>query len=200
MNRLLATLLIALVGTALHAALPEAVRQACFSATAQEHTTGAAWTITSWEAWSSGGVQIVETPGETRAEQAGLPHPSDLAQTHLAVITPEATEANPNPIQRLTVTLTPSGALNPFKVTLTLIANRPLPPCQVKPWGKRLAIVSTTNDWYIIPDDARAKVALGKDDARHTTVSIGPMVTTERHPLTATLLVGEGPLPPAPAQ
>lgn len=200
MKRLLPALLLSIIAAdALRAALPDAVRQACFSAAVTERTTGSSWGVSSWETWRGNPMRIREVGEDTIAEQDGTASPAGWATTTVSLLMPRQTEANPQPTQRLTVTVTPTEAI-PEKAVfdILLLKDAPLPPCSVKPWGNRIAIVSDASDWYLAADDSKARVSVQEGADRKTTVKLEGLSPKGKAPVSATLLVGEGPLPTPP--
>lgn len=198
MRRLFPIFLLLLAAGGLRAALPDAVRRACFSAAVIERPTGQTWRVTSWDAWRSAPLRISETGADTVAEQDGAPDPAGRARTTVSLRMPPQTDANPRPTQRLTVTVTPAGALPKAAFDILLLRDAPLPPCSVKAWGGRLAIVSDAGDWYIAADDPKARVSVDEGPDRRTTVKVEGLTPKGLAPVSAALLVGEGPLPPPP--
>lgn len=198
MNRLLPALLLLLAAGSLRAALPDAVRRACFSAAVTERSSGQTWDVTSWETWRGAPLRIAEVGADTIAEQDGKPSPAGWAKTTVALLMPPQTEANPQPTQRLTLTVTPTGTLPKASFDLLLLRDAPLPPCSVKAWGGRLAIVSDAGDWYIAADDPKARVTVAEGPERRTTVKVEGLTPQDLKPVSAALLVGEGPLPTPP--
>ena len=180
----------------LRAELPEAVRNACFSAVVIEKTTNSAWAITSWQKWTTAPMRITEAGADTIAEQDGAPNPNGWATTSLALRMPPQTDEVPYPTQQLTLTLKPTD-IAPKATTYTchLLHEAALPPCSVKQWGKRLALVADEGDWYLAPADPAAKITI-EEGTRRVTISAEPAADAKtKKTLTATLLVGEGPLP-----
>lgn len=198
MNRLALALLPLLAAAGLRAALPEAVRRACFSAAVTERSSGQTWAVTSWETWRNAPLRIAEVGADTLAEQDGKPGPAACAKTAVALLMPLQTEANPRPTQRLTLTVTPTGAQPKAAFDLLLLRDAPLPPCTVKAWGGRLAIVADAGDWYLAPDDPKARVTIAEGPERRTTVKVEAPAPQGLAPVSAALLVGEGPLPAPP--
>lgn len=198
MNRLTLVLLPILAAAGLRAALPDTVRRACFSAAVTEHPSGQTWDVTSWETWRNSPLRIAEVGVDTIAEQDGRPGPADCAKTAVALLMPPQTEANPQPTQRLTLTVTPSGTQPKASFDLLLLRDAPLPPCSVKAWGGRLAIVSDAGDWYLAAEDPKARIAIAEGPERRTTVKVEGLMPKGLAPVSTALLVGEGPLPPPP--
>lgn len=197
---LLPALLLLLAAGTLRAALPDAVRRACFSAAVVERTSDVTWDVTSWEAWRSHPLRVREEGSGTVAEQDGKPSPAGWANTAVSLLMPRQTEAVTLPTQRLSVTVRPTDALPPkVAFDILLLRDAPLPPCSVKAWGGRLAVVSDAGDWYLAADDPKARVSVAEGAERRTTVKVEGLVPKGGAPVSATLLVGEGPLPVPPS-
>jgi len=196
--RLLAPLLLAaFLAPALSAALPDAVRQACFSATVRNEAGGDAWRVLSWDAWLDAPLQISEGAEGTLAVAEGAPSPAGDARTAVALLMPPQTDATPCPVQRLTLSVTLADARPEASYELCLVAGAALPPCQVKQWGRRLALVADAGDWYVAAEDPEATITLGKEaQGRRATLRVAGRKAKGAAPASAALLVGEGPLPP----
>ncbi|MEG2415615.1 MAG: hypothetical protein RSB14_00040 [Kiritimatiellia bacterium] len=182
----------------LFAEFPPLVLDACFSTTVTDSASNRTWQIKPRTQWIANPIRISECEGTTTASQDGVAHPNGWATTAISIVTPPLTETDPCPIQRQSYTVRTMGVAPQTDITFTLINNKVLPPCTIKPWGDRLAIVSNANDWYLIAEASNARLTVSDSEPKHYTLTVPPITVKGHKDVTATLLTGEGPLPPVP--
>ncbi len=185
------------VAAAVRAELPAAVAEACLAPTLTEQATGKSWAAMSRAKWDSAPVRVHERDGLLIAEMDGAEHPSGWVKTLLTLSQKPQTAAEPRPVQTFTVTATPTGVLPRTRLVFDLLKAAPLPPCSVKAWAGRPALVADAGDWYVIAADPKAEIVRAEGTPPRWTLTVRA-ATDGRSPLKASILVGEGPLPPEP--
>ena len=179
---------------AARADLPDAVAQACFSASLRETDGEAVWTPGSWETWQNKSIRITEPkPGLTVADQDGTPHPMGWVKTRYTLHMPTPTAATPSPAQTLTLTVTGAGVLPKAGLSTDLIHRALLPPCTVTTHAGLPALVAKDGTWYILAGSPKAAVRSEKTDKGTVYTLRFPEVTLKGAASASfTLTVGEG--------
>ncbi len=181
------------------AALPESVVKACLSPEIYDHTANKSWPIMTFEQWEKGSLEVQETATATILTAEGKPHPEDWLTTSVTLNAPTPTDDASVPMQTLTVTARAHGIVPQMMVDFVLVKEANLPPYKIQPWGNRIAIVAEAGNWYIVTGDPAMTVTQAETPERALTITLAKRLTTPTEPARATLLVGEGPLPPAVA-
>ncbi len=182
----------------LHAELPEAVLEACLSPSIYDHSLNQTWTVMTRQVWEEQPLEVVEGEATTTIRLAGTPHPNDWLTTEVEVITPTPTEAQPQPIQTFTVRARSAGVVPIMTLDFTLLNQAKLPPYSVQAWGNRIALVAKAEDWYIIANEPTAKLTQAKTEDKAATLVVPQVILQRTTDAQVSLLIGEGPLPPAP--
>ncbi len=195
--------MVALVAATARAGLPEAILDACLAPSVTEHATGRTWQACTRKAWETRPLRVHERDGLQIAEQDGAEHPSGWVKTTLTLTQKPQSAANPRPTQTFTVTATPTGVLPETTLTIALLKDAPLPPCTVRQWGDRLALVADAGDWYLIAGRPKDTFVQREDPAapgkRRWTLTAENLRAKGQTPVRAAFLIGEGALPPPPA-
>lgn len=194
MKSLLLTLALACTAL-LRAALPAELIDALLSPSLTETVSGKSWQVTTRERWLSSPMQVSERGGITTTRQPGAGHPSGWVTTDLTLAMVPPTPEAPQPMQTFTLTATPAGIVPRTSLVFTFLNEAELPPCTVRTWKGLPAIVATAGDWYIIAKDPAATITQSHQKPVKTTLSVAGS-TEKRTPLSAAILLGEGPLPP----
>ena len=201
-----ACLLCLSLAVAAHAAAPDAAQVptlpnevifACLSPSLTEQASGLSWQALSPKNWGKA-VNVQEGEARLTFSQDGAAHPNDWVKTRITLSQAPQTEANPAPVQTLTVTAIPSGVLHETTVIFDLLKEAALPPCTAKVWGGRPALVADAGDWFIIAESATAKLIRVEGEKPRWTLT---ETKTARgvDEISASFRVGAGPLPPEPA-
>lgn len=180
------------------AALPDALLKALLSPTLTDPLTNTTWQVTSLEQWLSAPTRVSELGGVTTSAQDGAEHPAGWVRTELILTMPPRTESNPRPTQTFTLKAVPLGITPKTTLTFTFLNAAELPPYTVRTWQGFPALVATAGDWYVIAQDPAARITRTHDAPVKTTLSIADCTTEKTLPLTRSILIGEGPLPPEP--
>ncbi len=180
----------------LHAELPSSVLDACLSPALTEKTSGVRWQVMTRTQWENRPTRISERAEGTYAEQDGQAHPSAWISTTLALLMPPQTVQTPRPIQTLTLRATPSGVFPKTTLDFIFLDNAALPPYTIKLWNGRPALVAVDGNWYIIAGDPKTKVMQKAGKPLRTSLVLEGVSTERTAPMSASILVGEGALPP----
>ncbi len=187
----------ALIAMTAVAALPDAVLDACLAPEVTEHATGQSWTILTRKAWDNGLLEVSENAGVTTIRCVGKDHPQGWVTTEVKAVAPNPTEAQPTPMQVLTILATPKGVVPRMTLDITLIKQAKLPPFTIQPWGNRIALVADAKDWYIIAEHPNAKMTQAKTPDKAVTLKVINLVAEGAETVSASIKIGEGPLPPS---
>lgn len=178
------------------AALPEAVLQALLSPVLSDTLSRKSWQVTTPERWIGSPTRVSELGGITTSVQSGADHPDGWVRTELILTMPPRTDETPQPTQTFTVKALPLGVTPKTTLTFTFLNEAELPPCTVRTWQGFPALVAVSGDWYIIAQDAKARITQSHDTPMKTTLSVSDCTTEKTSPLSRSILIGEGPLPP----
>lgn len=181
------------------AALPAEVLEALLSPTLTDTSLNATWQVMTPEKWFTSPTRVSELGGVTTSVQAGADHPSGWVKTELIVTMPPQTQANPQPTQTLTLKALPLGITPKTTLTFTFLNAAQLPPYTVRTWQGYPALAADAGDWYIIARDKQALINQSHSRPVKTTLSVANRTAEKTAPLSVSLLLGEGPLPPEPA-
>ena len=152
----LPALLLALAAGALRAELPPAVLDACLRPTLTEHASGQTWAAMTRAKWEAAPLRVHERGGLQVAEADGLAPTNGWAAVTLTLSQRPQTAANPRPMQTFAVSARPVHPLREATFDVALIRDAPLPPCSVRQWGGRVALVAEAGDWYVVAGDPKA--------------------------------------------
>lgn len=194
----LPALLLALAAGALRAELPPAVLEACLRPTLTEHASGQTWAAMTRAKWEAAPLRVHERGGLQVAEADGLAPTNGWAAVTLTLSQRQQTAANPRPMQTFAVSARPVHPLREATFDVALIRDAPLPPCSVRQWGGRVALVAEAGDWYVVAGDPKATLTRTEGAEPRWTLALKGLRATPDAPATASLLVGEGALPPEP--
>ncbi len=180
------------------AVLPESVLTACLSPEIKDHTAALSWQVMDAKTWNTSPIEVSEVGTTTELELDGKEHPNGWLRTEVRLEAPKPTDAAPMPTQRLLVTARSTGVLPQTTVDFVLLKEAKLPPYRIEPWGDRIAIIAEAGDWYLATEAKTATITQSNTADRALTVCVPNCKVTLSEPATATLLVGEGPLPASP--
>ncbi len=189
----------ALLGaSSVYAVLPESVIRACLAPELKDHTADVTWQVMDAKTWDSAPIEVGEAEDTTLLELPGKEHPSGWLRTSVRLRAPKPTDAQPCPTQTLSVEARSEGIVSQMTVDFVLLKDAKLPPYRIRQWGNRIAIVAEAGDWYIAADEATATITESHTPERTVTLRVPNCAVTLSAPASASLLIGEGPLPPAP--
>ena len=194
-KNLLCFTLISLFTLLARAELPESVIQACLSPSLTEHVSGQTWQLMDMTTWDTTAVRIIETADASITSKSTTPHPQAWATAEMSITQPHDTETKLAMEQTLTVKVTAKGVVPNLKISFLFLNNVHLPPCKVVTKNGKLTIVSNQNDWYIIADDPNMTITQTEEDAPKTTLSLSAINLEKFTSTSASIRVGEGPLP-----
>jgi hypothetical protein len=177
------------------AELPESVIQACLSPSLTEHISGQTWQLMDLTTWDTTSMRITETPDATITAKAATAHPQSWATTEMSITQPNDTDARLATEQTLTIKVTAKNVVPSLSVSFYFLNNATLPPCKVITKNGKLTIVSNQNDWYIIADDPAMTITQTEEAMPKTTLSLSTIKLEKFTSASASIRVGEGPLP-----
>ncbi len=193
-------LALALAAGALRAELPPAVLEACLTPTLTERASGQTWAAMTRARWEAAPLRVHERDGLQIAEADGLAPTNGWAAVTLTLSQRPQSAANPRPMQTFAVAARPLPPLRETTFDVALLHDAPLPPCTVRQWGGRVALVADAGDWYLVAGDPKATLTRTEGARPRWTLALRGLPAKLGVPATATLLVGEGALPPEPAK
>ena len=193
--RLFAWIALCCAASWLRAALPESVMEACLAPYVREQASAKRWQLLSRAEWESRPVRISETGGVTTAELEGNEHPSGWVKTTIRLEMPPQTDETPRPMQTLTVEARATSVLPSLTVDFYLLQKALLPPYTVTLWHGCPALVAEAGDWYIIAGDPAAKIIKTDESEPKTTLVLENQRAKQGEAVSASIRVGEGPLP-----
>lgn len=177
-------------------ALPTSFGDILFGATASTAGSEKPWRLS--DGLPTSGLRIDMLPdGTTKTVSDCPPHPDRLATaTMTRLLEPVGDDGRER--FRLTYTVTAAADFPKVRLSVTLLASDRFPPCSVRPWGDRLALVADAGDWYIITDRPEAAFTVSAAEPPRITLTIPRTDLSFHRPAVFSLTVGDGPLPPVP--
>lgn len=188
-------LLLSLTACASLRALPESLLSRLFDASAVTAGTEGSWQLCGGRPPSEG-LRVTAFPdGSTETRTDCPPHPNRLAEATMTRTFMPADSAGRSRL-RLAYTLRPITDRPSIGLSVTLFAAEGLPPCSVRPWGRRLALVSDAGDWHIIADSPDATFTVSEGESPRIVLSVPDVTLSPGRSVTLSVTVGDGPLPP----